>query len=620
MSSSEYAPLPNTQTEESGGGASTPLTRTLSRKGNSARDMMLRADAPHESATPSKESVAFDLSLPVADTAAVSSGRSRATSAPQASSTLRRPFNHELEIKVELKAEDAEARARLDDDVLAPIWFESESFRLISENNWVYWPIQTLLCLAPILTSLGSFLELLFDCPTHSVATEAFFAFGTFSFVMIWPALFYSLSRVVRGAHRNPRVVLAEKKKRDTMAQDLLAIAEQSAIQIQRTVRGHCVRKTLRDRKLRVRYSSNTSLGGMSSDLCRARWPFEIVAHEDKLGVSESTKLRRTRSIDELADTELELHVLQEVHKQRRKAKGELPSDMPVHQHRLAVARLVVEGVYTMQDRVLEEKIEQLEFRRCENQAEKELFIQYGERAHTSYHDNGSEAGYEAEESFLHRCCLSDSDNYPNNEPDLDLPSSSFLEKDELETRRQVNMCGCYASNETNCLGSKKKRKTKQQLEEDNGPFTKLAFDSGPAGSRRVYLTREAYNSLIRWRAAYIVVGVVFAMFAVGMFCGILDLLRADFDSSMGNTFSRHANDLFFPSNDCMSKEAAFKHAYGLGLLVIWFPSCLIAAVVWPCWLMSLLLVSVHFRCSVFSFSCCLLSFPPVFTGRGACD
>ena len=251
------------------------------------------------------------------------------------------------------------------------------------------------------------------------------------------------------------------------------------------------------------------------------------------------------------------------------------------------VAGLVVDGVYQMEDDQLEERIYELRRKQMANEAETQLIQQYKERVH--FHSNGDNEGEaegkdeDEEHSCLDRCCLSSSD-------------------EDAETEEQPNKCGCYNTSETNCLGCEKQRTTGDlELNEENGPFTNLAFDSDPSGSHRVYVTREAYNSLIRWRAFFVLVGVVIGAGAVYTFVGLIELMRADFDPISASKVGRHVDGLFFPIKGCVPDLVYY--VYGLALLTFWLPSCLMAAMVWPCWLSSLLLVSNRFYPSI-SFTC----------------
>jgi hypothetical protein len=257
-----------------------------------------------------------------------------------------------------------------------------------------------------------------------------------------------------------------------------------------------------------------------------------------------------------------------------------------LHPRRLAVAGLVVDGVKEMEDDILEERVYELELKQMANEAETLLIQQYKERVH--FHGNGDNEGEakgkdkDGEHSCLDRCCLPSSD-------------------EDEEAEEQPNKCGCYTSSETNCLGFQKNKTTEELELNENGPFTNLAFDSDPSGSHRVFVTREAYNSLSRWRALFVLVGVVIGAGAVYVFAGLIELMRADFDPSDVSKVGRHIDGLFFPIKGCVPDKVYY--AYGLALLAFWFPSCLMAAMVWPCWLSSLLLVSNRFYPSI-SFTC----------------
>ena len=87
-------------------------------------------------------------------------------------------------------------------DTLAPSWFEHPAFAHL-ERRSVAAPVYVLLACAPFLTSAGSVMELVYDCPAVSESSTMLFSAGTFSFALVWIAVFHGLRDVVRGASQN---------------------------------------------------------------------------------------------------------------------------------------------------------------------------------------------------------------------------------------------------------------------------------------------------------------------------------------------------------------------------------------------------------------------------------
>ena len=54
---------------------------------------------------------------------------------------------------------------------------------------------------------------------------------------------------------------------------------------------------------------------------------------------------------------------------------------------------------------------------------------------------------------------------------------------------------------------------------------------------------------------------------------------------------AKWASEVFFPPQDCIGSDLLTTYAYAL--LFIWLPSCVIASVVWPLWMLSLQLATV---------------------------
>jgi|EP01046_Picozoa_sp_COSAG06_P025272 hypothetical protein len=101
----------------------------------------------------------------------------------------------------------------------APKWFESTMFKWLDDQRVAY-PVYLLLGLTPFLTSLGSFLEMWFNCPTVSTHIEGMFALGTFLFTGVWIFYFHGLRQAVRGAHKVTKHLDVDKQKLDQLKQE----------------------------------------------------------------------------------------------------------------------------------------------------------------------------------------------------------------------------------------------------------------------------------------------------------------------------------------------------------------------------------------------------------------
>lgn len=100
------------------------------------------------------------------------------------------------------------------------------------------------------------------------------------------------------------------------------------------------------------------------------------------------------------------------------------------------------------------------------------------------------------------------------------------------------------------------------------------------------------YNKLINMRYTFGLYGFLLAGGAVALTIGTVELVLIDFDTARHNVsmVARASADLFFLERGC--NETGFNSLYAYLLLLIWAPSCFVAALVWPAWLCSLQLGS----------------------------
>ena len=112
---------------------------------------------------------------------------------------------------------------------------------------------------------------------------------------------------------------------------------------------------------------------------------------------------------------------------------------------------------------------------------------------------------------------------------------------------------------------------------------------------RRVVITPEAFNSLLYSSGVCVFIGLFFFAVAIATGIAVVDLVRADFELDNGHRHvgfvGRKLHDVFFPPKGCVSDTT--EHAYAVLLLALWVPSCILASLVWPAWLVSLLLGTV---------------------------
>lgn len=101
----------------------------------------------------------------------------------------------------------------------APKWFEKKVFKWLDRPRATY-SVYALLGLTPFLTSLGSFLEMWYGCPTISTRIEGMFALGTFLFTGVWIFYFHGLRQVVRGAHKVPEALDVDERMREVFKQE----------------------------------------------------------------------------------------------------------------------------------------------------------------------------------------------------------------------------------------------------------------------------------------------------------------------------------------------------------------------------------------------------------------
>jgi hypothetical protein len=110
---------------------------------------------------------------------------------------------------------------------------------------------------------------------------------------------------------------------------------------------------------------------------------------------------------------------------------------------------------------------------------------------------------------------------------------------------------------------------------------------------KRVVITPEAFNSLLWGCGVCVLIGLFFFAFAMATAIGAVGLIGADFELDSGQIgfMGRKVNDVFFPAKVCVSDITL--HTYATLILLLWVPSCILASLVWPAWLVSLLLGTV---------------------------
>ena len=108
----------------------------------------------------------------------------------------------------------------------------------------------------------------------------------------------------------------------------------------------------------------------------------------------------------------------------------------------------------------------------------------------------------------------------------------------------------------------------------------------------RVKVTKNNYNSILMFCAVYIVIGLfMLSLSCMGML-GVIELWWHDFDIKHSDALANETltaftvDELFFPNRRCVG--AAADRVLGWLMLILWFPGCVVASVVWPLWMMSL--------------------------------
>ncbi len=111
------------------------------------------------------------------------------------------PFADPFLSSVPKQRDRRQKRRKPNEEIPAPQWFEHKVFERLNKQA-VKYPLYLLLGLAPFLTSMGSFVEMWFGCPTISTTIEGMFALGSFLFTGVWFFYFDGLLGAVRGARR----------------------------------------------------------------------------------------------------------------------------------------------------------------------------------------------------------------------------------------------------------------------------------------------------------------------------------------------------------------------------------------------------------------------------------
>jgi hypothetical protein len=391
-----------------------------------------------------------------------------------------------------------------DDDVDAPVWFEHRFFAIINERKMLRGFITVLLACAPVLTSAGSILEVVYGCPTITAATEGFFAFGMFCFSFVWVFLFTSLCRVVRGADKNE----ARLKDEEELAEVQDLINKESAE----------ARKAVTPRmRATLLTSVRAKRAGQHVDIKQAqKLVFGIEVMSDLVQKQHLSRAKYDAKKEDL-ENQFDKRFLELLKMNPPKAdEGAEPAAAPT--------------------------------------------VQSVSREATAYETDPLHG--DAAEN-LACCCCTGSEQDPDDKDDK-------------------NCCGRYPI-----------VREPRDEEDQNGPFTTLAFDTSPSGRERVKITRQRYNSLWNLRIFCTVLGALFLVVAVLITHGTVELLMIDFDLENHNvsTVAFVSEEIFFLEKGCASDY--INRVYAILLLAVWTPSFVVASLVLPLWLMSLQLGSV---------------------------
>jgi hypothetical protein len=499
-------------------------------------------------------------------------------------------------------------------DVPAPVWFERDFFRRITTDRWAVGIIYLLLGLAPIITSGGSFMELYFDCPTHSYTIELLYAVGMFSFFTVPIELYRNLRLIVKGAWTNKDRLRLEKEVADEKIKAFLAAAEPATVRLQSAFRGKAARERLErttGRKMTRTLSrtlsedntgaanDSTEAGGDSTgSRSKSRSRSSTVAGSAAEQLGKAGTLVRASSQD-MVDPGMKSHLakavaaalrtkaqsglglglnpLSDIHDMDSETLTEVLTGSGVTesaelvQRRLKAAAWVVHGVMGMKTDAMETAIEDLEFDAQEKAVEELLLANFEERSHKALHETRPEGDGETDQDRLLNC----------------FPTADNPEKEEKA--RACCGYGCYTGSAASGGGCCRKNvdAEKQQV---SGPLVQLAFDNDPRGMKRVVITPEAFNSLLWGCGVCVLIGLFFFAFAMATAIGAVGLIRADFELDSGQIgfMGRKVNDVFFPAKVCVSDITL--HTYATLILLLWVPSCILASLVWPAWLVSLLL------------------------------
>lgn len=141
---------------------------------------------------------------------------------------------------------------------------------------------------------------------------------------------------------------------------------------------------------------------------------------------------------------------------------------------------------------------------------------------------------------------------------------------------------------------AEREREEKQRDVMETGPFTKLAFDRGPLGRERVKMKANKFNRLRCMTAFLMIIGLLLFCAVLLLSYGTWELRAAGFDSEHLPGVARLSQAMFFPPAECTASGPGssneYNQIYAVLLLVIWTPATCIGTIVFPLWVISLLL------------------------------
>lgn len=587
--------------------------------------------------------------------------------------------------------------------VPAPVWFEHEIFRMLSEDTRVWLPLYVLLGALPFLSSAGSFLELFYGCPTISRSVEALFACGVFSFAVVPWCLFRGLRRVVRGAHRNEELLqqsLAGEEDDEDLESEKVERLQSSLVDAAKAIQ-HAFRRHMAREKYLATYNEpvpdpdisplsfkeaarrafdetdrDTSgeidiheLRGLMQRLGESPTKLEleqimaevdadgsgslnfeeflglmrnVVAHApttrdlkeafhlfDKDGnghISASELLFAVAQLgDKMASKEIML-LMKMISESDEDDDGHVsyPEFISMLGRAGAVApplfRVPVENGAT-QDVPDDSAAAML--RRMTSTAEA-VHINSSHRVHVETDDDNDDA--DTKEEPLKPATRLRALEEVKQEKEGQTPRRTRSKRQALRAKLASLVVLGVEHMETHVLQEEIERLKFETIEDeveqaftrtwvlrrdftkeavkkslkqhlswrssDIGPFSQLAFDLEPGQLMRVKVTKNNYNSILMFCAVYIVIGLFMLCLSCMGMLGVIELWWHDFDIKHSDALANETltaftvDELFFPNRRCVG--AAADRVLGWLMLILWFPGCVVASVVWPLWMMSL--------------------------------